>query len=109
MPVSTTATAVDPFSPTRLGPVQLRNRFIKAATFEGMAVGNLVTDHLIEFHCAMARGGVAMTTVAYLAVGPTRPSAGVASWLKGPHVDMSPNRSIELSEARDAKSTMLDG
>ena len=62
------AVAVDPFAPARLGPITLRNRFIKAATFEGMAKRNLVTDRLIEFHRVMAAGGLGMTTVAYLAV-----------------------------------------
>lgn len=27
----------DPFGPARLGPVSLRNRVLKAATFEGMS------------------------------------------------------------------------
>ena len=58
----------DPFAPVQLGPVRLRNRFIKAATFEGMAVDNLVSDRLIDFHRVMAAGGLGMTTVAYLAV-----------------------------------------
>lgn len=60
----------DPFSPAEIGPLRLRNRFIKAATFEGMAVDNLVSDRLIEFHRVMAAGGLGMTTVAYLAVSP---------------------------------------
>src|SRR3954452_4205514 len=64
------AAAHDPFRPTRLGPVELRNHFIKAATFEGMAVDNLVTDRLVDFHRTMAAGGLGMTTVAYLAVAP---------------------------------------
>ena len=59
---------IDPFAPAQLGPLRLRNRFIKAATFEGMAHDNLVTDRLIEFHRVMAAGGLGMTTVAYLAV-----------------------------------------
>jgi 2,4-dienoyl-CoA reductase-like NADH-dependent reductase (Old Yellow Enzyme family) len=59
---------IDPFAPAKLGPVTLRNRFIKAATFEGMAVDNRVSDRLIAFHRAMAAGGLGMTTVAYLAV-----------------------------------------
>jgi 2,4-dienoyl-CoA reductase-like NADH-dependent reductase (Old Yellow Enzyme family) len=70
--MSTPATAanVDPFAPALLGPKQLRNRFIKAATFEGMAVDNLVTDRLVDFHRTMAAGGLGMTTLAYLAVSP---------------------------------------
>jgi 2,4-dienoyl-CoA reductase-like NADH-dependent reductase (Old Yellow Enzyme family) len=50
--------------------VALRNRVIKAATFEGMTPDGLVTDDLIDFHLRVARGGVGMTTVAYLAVAP---------------------------------------
>ncbi len=61
------------FDTTRLGPVTLRNRFIKAATFEGRSPDGLVTDDLIEFHRAVAAGGAAMTTLAYL-VGVTRGS-----------------------------------
>ena len=63
-------TDVDPFAPAPLGPIRLRNRFIKAATFEGMAVDNAVTDRLIDFHRTMAAGGVGLTTLAYLAVSP---------------------------------------
>jgi 2,4-dienoyl-CoA reductase-like NADH-dependent reductase (Old Yellow Enzyme family) len=64
------ASGIDPFAPAPLGPVTLPNRFVKAATFEGMARKGLVTDRLVEFHRAMARGGVGMTTLAYLAVSP---------------------------------------
>ena len=60
----------DVFAPATLGPAQLRNRVIKAATFEGMTRGGLVSDELIEFHRQVAAGGVGMTTVAYLAVAP---------------------------------------
>ena len=60
----------DVFAPATLGPVRLRNRVVKAATFEGRTPDALVTDALIDYHLAVARGGVAMTTVAYLAVAP---------------------------------------
>ena len=60
--------SVDPFAPASLGPLRLRNRFIKAATFEGMAEGGLVSSRLVDFHRVMAAGGLGMTTVAYLAV-----------------------------------------
>src|ERR1700722_18776334 len=58
------------FGPARPGPVTLKNRIIKAATFEGAAPKGEVTDQLIEFHRGVATGGVGMTTVAYLAVAP---------------------------------------
>ncbi|MFG3615301.1 NADH:flavin oxidoreductase [Nocardia sp. NPDC047654] len=60
----------DVFAPARLGPIALRNRVIKAATFEGRTPDALVTDELIEFHREVAAGGVGMTTVAYCAVAP---------------------------------------
>ncbi|MBB5917563.1 2,4-dienoyl-CoA reductase-like NADH-dependent reductase (Old Yellow Enzyme family) [Nocardia transvalensis] len=60
----------DIFEPATLGPITLRNRVIKAATFEGRTPDALVTDDLIEFHREIAAGGVGMTTVAYCAVAP---------------------------------------
>jgi len=60
----------DPFAPARLGPLTLRNRIVKAATFEGSTPRGEVTDRLVDFHTAVARGGVGMTTVAYCAVSP---------------------------------------
>jgi 2,4-dienoyl-CoA reductase-like NADH-dependent reductase (Old Yellow Enzyme family) len=59
-----------PFEPFRLGGLTLRNRVIKAATFEGMAPGSTVSPSLVRHHQALAEGGVAMTTVAYCAVTP---------------------------------------
>jgi 2,4-dienoyl-CoA reductase-like NADH-dependent reductase (Old Yellow Enzyme family) len=58
------------FQAAQLGPLRLRNRILKAATFEGMSPRGLVTDALIDFHSAFAAGGVGMTTVAYCAVSP---------------------------------------
>lgn len=58
------------FQEARLGPLKLSNRFIKAATFEGLAPENVVSDELISFHRRIAEGGVGMTTIAYCAVAP---------------------------------------
>jgi len=44
-----TVAAAEVFGPARLGPAGLRNRVIKAATFEGLTPHGLVTDELIEF------------------------------------------------------------
>jgi len=56
------------FEPARLGPLTLRNRIIKAATFEGVMPRGAVTQELVDFHVGVARGGAGLTTVAYCAV-----------------------------------------
>jgi 2,4-dienoyl-CoA reductase-like NADH-dependent reductase (Old Yellow Enzyme family) len=56
-------------SPVRLGPVTIRNRTVKAATFETMTPRGEVSDDLIEWHREFAAGGVGMTTLAYCAAG----------------------------------------
>ncbi|MFJ5111418.1 NADH:flavin oxidoreductase [Streptomyces sp. NPDC088551] len=70
------------FGPARLGPLPLRNRFIKAATFEGMSKGALVSDELIDCHRRHAAGGVAMTTVAYCAVAPEGRTERDQIWMR---------------------------
>lgn len=63
------------FEPAVLGPVTLRNRIIKAATFEGMSWRGSVSDALVDFHRVFAAGGVGLTTLAYCAVSPDGRSA----------------------------------
>lgn len=60
--------AASPFDAVQIGPLKLRNRFIKSATNEGMAKGGVPSKALLEHHRSMAAGGAAMTTVAYCAV-----------------------------------------
>ncbi|MEW5738896.1 MAG: NADH:flavin oxidoreductase [Myxococcota bacterium] len=70
------------FSSVKLGPLTLRNRVIKAATFEGMTPDALVTDALIDFHRRHAAGGVAMTTLAYCAVAPEGRTERRQLWMR---------------------------
>lgn len=56
------------FTPVKIGPLQLRNRSIRAAAFEGMCPGHTVSERLVNYHRSVAAGGVGMTTVAYAAV-----------------------------------------
>ncbi len=70
MPRSPRPAAPQVFAPAPLGPLTLRNRIIKAATFEGVMPGGIVSDDLIAFHRRVAAGGAALSTVAYLAVSP---------------------------------------
>ena len=76
------AAVADVFSPAELGPVTLRNRIIKAATFEARTPAALVSDDLIEFHRTMAAGGVGMTTVAYCAVSRGGRTDSSALWMR---------------------------
>jgi 2,4-dienoyl-CoA reductase-like NADH-dependent reductase (Old Yellow Enzyme family) len=59
-----------PFSAVSIGPLTLRNRFIKSATNEGMAKGGIVSKGLAAFHEKIAAGGAALSTVAYCATSP---------------------------------------
>jgi 2,4-dienoyl-CoA reductase-like NADH-dependent reductase (Old Yellow Enzyme family) len=56
------------FTPVKIGPLNLRNRSIRAAAFEGMSPGHGVSQQLIDYHSSVAAGGIGMTTVAYAAV-----------------------------------------
>ncbi len=74
--------APDVLSPAKLGPLTLRNRTIKSATFEARTPNALVTDDLIEYHRQPAAGGVGMTTVAYCAVSQGGRTEGNGIWMR---------------------------
>ncbi len=56
------------FTEFQLGPITLRNRFIRSAAFENMCSNNTPSQMLEDYHVSVAKGGVGMTTVAYCAV-----------------------------------------
>jgi 2,4-dienoyl-CoA reductase-like NADH-dependent reductase (Old Yellow Enzyme family) len=55
------------FSEARLNGLTLRNRLIKAATFEGKSRGGHISPELTRLHERIGEGGVGMTTLAYCA------------------------------------------
>jgi 2,4-dienoyl-CoA reductase-like NADH-dependent reductase (Old Yellow Enzyme family) len=57
-----------PFDPVHIGPVTLRNRFIRAGANEAMSLDGAPTKAMVKHHRDMAAGGVGLTTVAYGAV-----------------------------------------
>lgn len=78
----------DPFSPVAIGPITLRNRFIRSGANEMMSKEMKPTRALMDFHAAYARGGIGLTTLAYVAVskdGRTLPGQGVMSADSLPH------------------------
>src|SRR6201996_7091067 len=74
--------APDVLSPAKLGPIVLRNRTIKAATFESRTPNALVTDDLIEYHRLPAAGGVGMTPSAACAASRGGRPDGSGLWMR---------------------------
>ncbi len=70
------------FTPCQIGPITLRNRTIRSAAFENMAHGNRPTPELFNYHTAVAKGGVGMTTVAYASVCQSGISFDGQLWLR---------------------------
>ena len=76
------------FSPVKIGPLILKNRFIKAATNEGMSAQGVPSKQLVKLHSSLAAGGIALTTVAYCAVstdGRTLPNQLILAQSSVPH------------------------
>lgn len=80
--VQRTQTQLKAFSPLTLGPITLRNRFIRAGANEAMSLHGVPTRALVEHHRAMAKGGVALTTVAYGAVSEKGRTLPNQIWLR---------------------------
>ena len=70
------------FTPVTIGPVTLRNRVIRSAAFENMAYGNSPSQDLYNYHTAVARGGVGMTTLAYASVNRSGLSFDGQLWMR---------------------------
>jgi 2,4-dienoyl-CoA reductase-like NADH-dependent reductase (Old Yellow Enzyme family) len=73
---------VSPFDPVTIGPLTLRNRFIKSGANEAMCMDGVPTKALVRHHSDLARGGVGMTTVAYMAVAPEARTLPNQIWMR---------------------------
>jgi 2,4-dienoyl-CoA reductase-like NADH-dependent reductase (Old Yellow Enzyme family) len=59
------------FEPAKIGPLELPNRFVRSATWEGMAAADgAVTPRLIDTIAALARGGVGLIMSSHAFVRP---------------------------------------
>jgi len=70
------------FTPCQIGPITLRNRTIRSAAFENMAYNNRPSEDLFNYHTAVAKGGIGMTTVAYASVSRSGLSFDGQLWLR---------------------------
>ena len=96
------------FTPCRIGPVTLRNRVIRSAAFENMAYGNSPSQDLYDYHVAVARGGVGMTTVAYAAVCQSGLSFDGQLWMR-PEIVPALRRLTDGIHAEGAKASIQLG
>ena len=96
------------FTPAKIGPVELRNRTIRSAAFEGMGRDNGPTDELARYHWSVAEGGVGMTTLAYAGVCRSALSFNTQLWLR-PEI-VAPLRDItDGIHSRGAKASIQIG
>lgn len=70
------------FTQGKIGPVELRNRTIRSAAFEGMGKNNNPTKALKDYHVSVAKGGVGMTTIAYAGICRSALSFDSQLWLR---------------------------
>ncbi|MCR9105713.1 MAG: NADH:flavin oxidoreductase [Gammaproteobacteria bacterium] len=74
-------TQPSPFDPLTIGPLTLRNRFIKSGANEAMSLQGRPTKALVQHHRTLAEGGIGMTTVAYMAVAPEGRTLANQIWM----------------------------
>lgn len=96
------------FTPFKLGPVILRNRTIRSAAFEGMCPGNSPSQELFDYHTAVARGGIGMTTVAYAAVCRSGLSFERQLWMR-PEIVPELKKLTDAIHAEGAKASIQLG
>lgn len=70
------------FTPCKIGPIELRNRTIRSAAFENMCKDNRPSQKLFDYHTAVARGGIGMTTIAYASVNRSGVSFDGQLWMR---------------------------
>jgi len=61
-------------SPITIGGVEIKNRVVRTAHATGHALGQM-SDRLIAYHAARARGGVGLTIVEIMSVHPSSPGS----------------------------------
>lgn len=96
------------FTPAKIGPIELRNRTIRSAAFEGMGKDNNPTKQLKDYHVSVAKGGVGMTTVAYAGICRSALSFKTQLWLR-PEITGSLRELTDEVHANGAKASIQIG
>jgi len=96
------------FTPYKLGPLELRNRTLRSAAFEAMCPGNRPSQELFDYHTAVARGGIGMTTIAYAAVCKSGVSFDTQLWMR-PEIVPELKKLTDAIHAEGAKASIQLG
>lgn len=96
------------FTPYKLGTLELRNRTIRSAAFEAMCPGNRPSQELFDYHTAVARGGIGMTTVAYASVCRSGLSFDSQLWMR-PEIVPDLKKLTDAIHAEGAKASIQLG
>ena len=86
------------FSSATLGNLPLKNRIIKAATYEGKTPDGVPGDNLKNFHKEIVAGGVAMTTIGYCTTEADGRINDQMMWL---HEDVRPQLTSMIQELKE--------
>ena len=96
------------FTSASIGPIELRNRTIRSAAFEGMGKDNNPTQALKDYHVSVAKGGVGMTTIAYAGICRSALSFDTQLWLR-PEIVGSLRDITDEIHANGAKASIQIG
>ncbi len=94
-----------PFKPGRINTMALKNRFVRSATWEGMAADDgAVTPKLLEFLTTLAKGGVGLVISSHAYVQ-ARGQAG--PWQLGIHSDAMLSGLNQMTDAVHAQGAKI--
>lgn len=96
------------FTTAKLGPIELRNRTIRSAAFEGMGINNNPSRALRDYHVSVAQGGVGMTTLAYAGICRSALSFKTQLWLR-PEIVADLRKITDDIHAAGAKASIQIG
>ena len=87
------------FSPATLGKLQLKNRILKAATYEGKTPDGVPGELLLNFHKEIVQGGTAMTTIGSCTTEADGRINDAMMWMHGGIRDQLSHMNRELKSA----------
>jgi 2,4-dienoyl-CoA reductase-like NADH-dependent reductase (Old Yellow Enzyme family) len=94
----------NPFSPTTLGQLNLKNRFVRSATWDGMGFADgSFSPAQIELYKKLSNGGCGLLTTGYIAVNP-QGRRNLEQNLLGNHKQQqSFSKVVEVAKAHDTR------